>query len=198
MKNNGRPTNRLRLGVIIALLVTLALGSFWVLEVQRRSISGVLSDLPKDEPDYTVEKFNFVRMAKTGQARYNISGMKLTHFPADDSFEIERPVFNGLAQDQSPMTMRAEKAIVDNAANKIHMYRNVEMDRPKTDTKEHFHLRSEYLLILPDEDIMQTDKPVDITFGVSKLAGTGMFINNATREFRLSSNVRGTFQPSTR
>jgi lipopolysaccharide export system protein LptC len=192
--SNGRPTNRLRLGVIIALLVTLALGSFWVLEVQRRSMSDTFSVLPKNEPDYTVEKFNFVRMAKTGEARYNISGMKLTHYPDNDSFEIEHPLLNSLTKNQSPMSMRAERAIVDNVANRVHMYRDVQVDRPASGTSEHFHLNSEYLMLLPDDDIMQTDKPVDITFGSSKLTGVGMFANNATREFRLSGNVHGTYQ----
>jgi lipopolysaccharide export system protein LptC len=50
------------------------------------------------------------------------------------------------------------------------------------------------MLLLPDEDVMQTDKPVEILFGQSKLTGTGMFANNATRELRVSSNVHGTYQ----
>lgn len=193
--SNGQPANRVRLGVILALLTALALGSFWMLEVLRRSSNETFADLPKDEPDYMIEKFNFVRMSKTGRVRYNISGAKLLHYPENDSFEIQLPVLNSLGQDQSPMTMHAERAIVDNTGNKIHMYRNVQMDRPAVGANEHFHLASEYLLILPDNDVMQTDKPVDITFGRARLSGTGMFANNATREFRLSAHVRGTYQP---
>lgn len=196
--SNGQATNRVRLGVILALLTTLALGSFWILEVLRRSSNEAVFDMPKDEPDYTVEKFNFVRMSKTGEARYNISGMKLAHYPENDSFEIQQPVLNSLAKNQSPMTLRAERAIVDNTGDKIHMYHNVQMDRPASGASDHFHLASDYLLLLPNEDIMQTDKPVDITFGPTKLKGVGMFANNATREFRLSNNVHGTYQPPMR
>jgi lipopolysaccharide export system protein LptC len=196
--SNGLPSNRVRLGVVLALLAALALGSFWMLEVLRRNSNETFSETPKDEPDYIIENFNFVRMSKTGYARYNISGAKLVHYPENDSFEIQQPVMNNLDKDQAPMTMRAERAIVDHAGDKIHMYRNVQMDRPAVGTSDHFRLVSEYLLILPDVDIMQTDKPVDITYGSVKLSGTGMFANNATREFRLSSNVRGTYPPSLR
>jgi lipopolysaccharide export system protein LptC len=52
--------------------------------------------------------------------------------------------------------------------------------------------------VLPDDDVVQTDKPVEITMGQSKLNGTGMFANNATRELRLSSNVHGTYQARVR
>ncbi len=193
--SNGPPSSRVRLGMILALLAALALGSFWMREVLRRSSHETPSEIPKDEPDYIIEKFNFVRMSKTGHGRYNISGEKLVHYPENDSFEIQEPVMNTLDNDQSPMAMRAERAIVDQAGDKIHLYSNVQMDRPAVGTSEHFHLVSEYLLILPNADIMQTDKAVDITYGSIKLSGTGMFANNATREFRLSSDVRGTYPP---
>jgi lipopolysaccharide export system protein LptC len=39
---------------------------------------------------------------------------------------------------------------------------------------------------------------VEITLGQSKLTGTGMMANNATRELRLTSNVHGTYQASAR
>lgn len=190
--------NRVRLFVVIALLAVLALGSFWVLEVMRRDAESVGSAAPKGEPDYTVEKFSFVRMSQTGQARYNISGARLTHYPDSDSFEIQQPVLHDLSNGQAPLTLHAERAIVEHVNNRIHMYDNVQMDRPASPKNEHFHLESEYLLILPDDDIVQTDKPVAITFDTSHLTGIGMFLNNATREFRLSHNVRGTYRPAIR
>ena len=190
-----RATHRFRLAVILALSAVLALGSFWILEVMRKGVNDSNPDLPRSEPDYYVEKFNFVRMSKSGQAQYNISGKKLTHNPVDDSYAIQLPVVNSLSNERPPMTTRAERAIVDRNSSKVHMYDNVHIDRPATATSEHFHLTSEYLLILPDDDVMQTDKPVDITLSTSKLTGTGMFANNATRELRLSSNVHATYQP---
>ena len=62
----------------------------------------------------------------------------------------------------------------------------------------HSSLKTEYLLLLPDEDIARTDKPVEITMGQSIMTGTGMIANNATQEFQLLHNVRGTYQPRTR
>jgi lipopolysaccharide export system protein LptC len=187
--------NRFRLSVLIALTGALALGSFWVLEVMRKSLDNSIPQQPRNRPDYYVEKFNFVRMGKTGLAQYNISGEKLVHNPVDDSHEITLPIVHSLSKERPPMTMRSQHAIVDRDSSQVHMYDDVHIDRPETASNEHFHLTSEYLLLLPDDDVMQTDKPVVITQGTSRLTGTGMFANNATRELRLSSNVHASYQP---
>jgi lipopolysaccharide export system protein LptC len=193
--STARFANRFSMAVMLALATALVLGSFWVLEVMRRSSSDNIPDLPRNEPDYYVEKFSFVRMSKTGEAQYNISGKRLTHNPTDDSHAIELPVVNSLSNERPPMTTNAKRAMIERDNTKVHMYENVHVDRPATATSDHFHLKSDYLLILPDDDVMQTDKPVEITLGTSKLTGTGMMANNATRELRLSSNVHATYQP---
>jgi lipopolysaccharide export system protein LptC len=59
-------------------------------------------------------------------------------------------------------------------------------------------MRSDYLLVLTDEDIVRTDKPVEITLGKSVLRGTGMVANNATRQLQLGSAVHATFAPPDR
>ena len=78
---------------------------------------------------------------------------------------------------------------------KIHMYDDVKIDRPKTPQAENFHLESDYLMILPDEDIMRTDRPVRLTLGGSTLNGAGMVANNAPGELSLASRVQATLPP---
>jgi lipopolysaccharide export system protein LptC len=193
--NDARAANRFRLGMVVTLGAALALGSFWLLEVMRKQIEDGAPEQARQEPDYYVEKFNFVRMSIDGQAQYNISGKRLEHNPADDSHAIKLPIVNSLSVDRPPMTGHAERALVNSDNSKVHMYNNVHIERPATPNYEYFHLKSEYLLILPDDDIVKTDKPVQITLGASLLTGTGMVANNATRELHLSSNVHATYPP---
>jgi lipopolysaccharide export system protein LptC len=196
--NNARATNRFQIGVVIALGAALALGSFWLLEVMRKQIADGMPDKPRMDPDYFVEKFNFVRMSSAGKAQYNVSGTRLEHNPANDTHAIRLPLVNSLSADRPPMTARAERALINSDNSKVHMYDNVHIDRPATPTNDYFHLKSEYLLILPDDDIVQTDKPVEITLGTSVLTGVGMVANNATRELRLARNVHAVYQPPRR
>lgn len=191
MKNSHQ---RLQLPLLILLVAGLALGSFWLLEVIHKGAEQAGSSAIRTAPDYYIDQFNFVQISEAGQPRYSIAGEKLVHFPVDDSSEIQRPVVNRLEKDVPPMKIYADRARIEDNDSKIHMKGNVNVDRPATSMAQYFHLKSEYLLVLPDDDVMQTDQPVALTLGKSVLYGTGMFVNNATREFRLSSKVRGTYQ----
>jgi lipopolysaccharide export system protein LptC len=195
---SARSTMRFRLMAILTPTIALALGSFWLLEVMRRTAGDFLPSPQRSEPDFYVEKFNYVKMSKTGSAQYHISGTRLTHNPEDDSYDITLPVINNLGNVQAPMTIRSERAQVNSDNSQVHLYDNVHMDRPASPTNEPMHAKTEYLLVLPDDDVMRTDKPVELTLGRSKLTGTGMMANNATRELRLTSNVHGTYQASAR
>jgi lipopolysaccharide export system protein LptC len=190
---------RFRFWVILAVMTALALGSFWVLEVMRRSASDFIPTTARTEPDFYVEKFSYVKMSETGDARYHVSGDRLTHNPVDDSYDIQQPVVKKLSNtNQAPMTVRAERAQVNSDSSEVHLYDNVQMDRPAMATSQPLHVTSNHMLVLPDDDAVKTDQPVEITMGPSKLTGVGMVANNATREFHLSSNVHGTYQAAGR
>jgi len=187
---------RFRLVAIIAPLIALALGSFWLFEVLRRAGDEAMPAAERKEPDFYVEKFSYVKIGKTGKAQYHFSGAKMTHNPQDDSYDIVLPVINSVGKEggRGPMVIRAERATVNDDNSEIHLYENVQLDRPATANAQAMHVRSEYMLVLPDDDIVKTDKPVKISVGQSVLTGTGMVANNATRELQLSNNVHGTYQ----
>jgi lipopolysaccharide export system protein LptC len=92
------------------------------------------------------------------------------------------------------MVSSSNTANITNDSTEVHMHDNVVIDRPASATAQHFRLNTTYLLLLPDEDIMKTPEPVALKLGASTLNGVGMFANNATGEFRLSSNVKGLYQ----
>jgi lipopolysaccharide export system protein LptC len=191
-------TRRFRLVAILAPMIAIALGSFWLLEVTRRNAAESAPGEARAEPDFYVENFNYIKVAKNGKVQYHVSGARLTHNPQDDSYDIQHPVVVNVGNATTPMTMRSERAHVNSDSSEVHLYDNVHMDRPASGDSVHMHMTSEYLLVLPDDDVMRTDKPVQINYDKSVLTGTGMFANNATREFKLASNVHGTYQAPAR
>lgn len=192
MKNAGS-SYRLRLILIIALGVVMALGSFWVLEVMRKSSIEQAPQIARSEPDFYVDDFKFIQIAKSGQMHYKMSGARLTHEPQHDSYRIEKPVIISLGQARAPMTMRAESAMIEDDNSKVHLHENVRVDRPASGQSQALQLETEYLLLLPDEDVMQSDQPVKLTLGQSTLSGNSLFANNASRELRIAGRVHGSF-----
>ncbi|HVL77227.1 MAG TPA: LPS export ABC transporter periplasmic protein LptC [Noviherbaspirillum sp.] len=193
-----RHQSRFRLVAILAPVIALALASFWVVEVMRRGADDFIDRGQRAEPDFYVEQFNFVRMSRTGDAQYHVAGTRLTHNPLDDSYDVQEPVVRALRGGEEPMTVRAERAWINSDTSEIHLHENVHMDRPASGSQERLQLHSQHMIVFPDDDVMQTDKPVKITRGKSTLFGTGMYANNATREFKLHSRVHGTYQPPPR
>lgn len=190
-----RPATGVRVIVLIALSAAFALGSFWLVQVMQKKTEESMPYRVRTEPDFYVEKFNFVRMAKTGEVRYNLTGSEMKHYPQDDSYQIQNPVMHNYNAERLPMVSRSLRAKVTNNSSEVHMYDNVHIDRPASAKSQRFQLKTSYLLILPDEDVMKTPKPVELMLGTSTLNGAGMFANNATGEFSLSSNVKGQYQP---
>ncbi|WP_211442949.1 LPS export ABC transporter periplasmic protein LptC [Collimonas humicola] len=195
---NLRTTYRFRFMLLLVLFILLALGSFWLQQVMHKNTEDLLPKPARTQPDYYVEHFNYVQMAPNGQPRYNISGDLLTHNPVNDSFDVRKPVIHSLDKEKPPMNLVANRAVIEDNNSKVHLYENVNADRPKTPLADNFHLKSEYLLLLPDDDIMESDKPVEITLGLSTLNGTGMHFNNSTRELKMFSKVHGVLRNAPR
>jgi lipopolysaccharide export system protein LptC len=192
---DARGADRLRLLILLVGAAALALGSFWVREVLLHGVDHNGAEAQRIDPDYFVDNFNFVRASKIGQARYAISGDKLTHFPKDDSYEIDAPIIKSLSIDRPSIVMRAKRAFANSDASQVQMVNNVHIDRPESKMAPSFHLKSDYMQIFPDDDIMQTDRAVDIVQGNAEITGSGMYANNATLVFSLAHDVRTLLQP---
>lgn len=183
-----------RVIVLILISAALALGSLWLVEVMQRQTENSLPQPVRTDPDFYVEKFNFVRMSKTGEARYNLTGTEMKHYPADDSYLVTDPVMHSYGKNRPPMITRSQRALVQNDNSEVHMYDDVHIDRPASATAQRFQLKTSYLLLLPDDDVMKTPKFVELHQGASVLTGIGMYANNATGEFKLDGNVKGQYQ----
>ncbi|WDZ95462.1 LPS export ABC transporter periplasmic protein LptC [Herbaspirillum sp. WKF16] len=195
-RSGERAAARIRLGVILVTLVALALGSFWVLQVLRTDGDRQLVERPRSKPDYYLENFSYVKLGPTGLPRYDVAGLKMVHFPADDSFEITKPVVHSLDKEKPPMELYSDTARVTDDQSKIHMYGNANAIRGAANGRDPMHLVSEYLLLLPDDEVVKTDKPVVMTMGTTRLSGVGMTANNATQVVQLFGNVRGHYEPA--
>jgi lipopolysaccharide export system protein LptC len=131
------PFTRVRMALTIALATAFALGSLWLLEVLRRSAEAPEQPPSVQEPDYTVDRFTFVRLSQTGRMRYRVAGVKLTHY-VNDMFEIERPVLHQISEQAPPLDAQSERGVVDDAARKIYMYQDVKLDRPQSAERQDF------------------------------------------------------------
>jgi len=183
---NQRTAHRFRLSIGMLLALLGAVGSFWLLELLNRADEEAQAGLRMNEPDYIVERFSFVRLNHDGKPAYIISGDKLTHRPIDDSSEIDKPIVRSLAADQPPMLIRSKTARVDDINSRVTLREDVKIDRAASGANKELHLETDKLVIFPDEDRMETDRPVTLRSGDATAQGIGLKANNATRQLNLA------------
>lgn len=172
-----------------------ALGSFWLVQLVNQAGQAAQEDQHRNEPDYIVDRFSFVRMNKQGKPGYIISGDRLTHRPIDDSSDIDKPVVHSLAGDQPPMNIHADTAHVDQDNSRVKLKGNVDVVRPATPTSQALRMTTEALTVLPNDETMNTDLPVALRVGSSTASGVGMQANNATRQVKLGGRGHLTMPP---
>ncbi len=190
-----RTAHRTRLLLTILVGVLLAFGTFWLGLVMERGGDGKQAD-QRNEPDYIVDNFSFVRMNQIGQPSYLISGTRLTHRPLDDSSEVDKPFMRSLKPGEPPMDMHADRGRIDQGNSRVQLSGNVLIDRAAAPTVKRMAMRTEALTVLPDEDRMLSDRPVAMRVGDSLMTGIGMAANNATRQIDIAQRVRITYPPA--
>jgi lipopolysaccharide export system protein LptC len=192
---NKRTAHRWRMLWILLFGVFFAFGSFWLVQVMRGDQDGPQVAGRGSEPDYIVDNFSFVRMSEAGQPRYVVSGSRLTHRPIGDVSEIDQPVVQSMTTQRPHMTMHARRARILHDQNQIDLLGDVDVQRPAGQGVQAMRLRTEALTVLPDEEVMKTDQPVEMMLGGATVRGTGMQANNATQKVHLDGRGHLTYPP---
>lgn len=191
--------DRAKVWIAIAFLALFAFASFWTLQTIRRygDEDGRKSS-QRSDPDYFVEHFNFIKLSNKGSNNYHVTGDKLMHLPRSDQYEILHPVINSFAADAPPVTIRAERALVEQKSQTVtpkrehdllQLYDKVSVERTEGRNAEPIRLETEYLQMWPDLNLAKTDQPVKLLTSNSVTTAVGMTANNETQQVDLLSQV---------
>jgi lipopolysaccharide export system protein LptC len=176
----------------LLLILALAAASLW-LERAVQEPEHDRSAKMRHDPDFIVENFGIVKLNAAGRPEYTLSAERMLHYPDDESTSIVAPRVVQRHDDAAPIVISAERGLVSKNGDEASFSGGVLVVREAGQGRDELRMQTEYLLVLPDLDLARTDKPVVITEGRSRLAGTGMELNNKTRQFTLQSQVRGSF-----
>lgn len=178
-----------RLPTVIALLLLGALVAltWWAADYAQRAIA---LDPPRrltHEPDAWGHDFVMVRTDERGAPVNRLEGEYIEHFPDDDSYEVMSPRATGL-RTGSPVTIGTSRtAVMDRDGQRITMRGDAHLHRLPDAERAALDVRSEVIVILPDEDIAYTDLPAEVVNGRSRMNGTGMRYDNRTRQLQVYS-----------
>ena len=173
--------------IALGLLISLVLGTWWAADYAQRAIP---IDPPRrvtHEPDSWAEQFIMLRADEKGMPINRLDGELLQHYPDDDSYEITEPRAVGQRAGSPTTVGTSRRAFMDRDGARIIMREDAHLHRMADGERAAMDVRSEEIIILPDEDVAYTDQPAQVFNGRSRMNGTGMRYNNRTRQLDVHS-----------
>jgi lipopolysaccharide export system protein LptC len=186
-----RVTNMLPLIV----MVVLAALTLWLRQA---------AELPESEtrssgkgPEAVVDNLTLVRLNASGTTQYSLSASKMLVYPSDGATLLEMPRFERHDADGVSTLVTANRGRVSKDGEEAFFHGNVMLNRNAPGART-LQARTEYLQIVPAQDLARTDRHVTITDGTSTLSGTGMEISKLKKQISLQSQVKGTYHGAKR
>jgi lipopolysaccharide export system protein LptC len=173
----------------LALLALLAALSFWI-ERTVQPPQPKRDGSSRHDPDYTVDNFVMNKADRDGNPRNTLAAVSMVHFPDDDSTQLVRPRYTQYSQRKPTMQIQGQRGLVSSNGENVYFMDNVKVVREATGSKGELTLLTEYLHLIPDQEIARTDHPVRILQAPhTTVTGTGMELDHKLRTFQLFHNV---------
>jgi lipopolysaccharide export system protein LptC len=182
----------------LVLLAFLAALTFWLDRVvQPPARPG--SSTVRHDPDYIVDGLSAVRMDQEGRIKHTLNAQKMTHFPDDDVTHLVQPKFVTYGEGRAPVTVTSREAHMSGNGENVYFERDVRVVRAPTGAQSELVLETEYLHVIPDDNIAKTDRAVTISNAAAVVKASGLELNSETRVLKLQGRVKGVYnQPGAR
>jgi lipopolysaccharide export system protein LptC len=182
-------TNTLFSLVLVAGLAGLTMWLEHIVQAPARSSPNAL----EHDPDFIVEQFTATSHDKAGRPESRLTARRMTHYPDDDTTELEEPRLVQFRAPGPPVRISAERGTVTKDGEEVRLYGNVLVVRDGTKGRPELRMETTYLQVFPKQDVARTPEAVVITEGDSRLSGVGLDYNTRTRVLELKARVNGTF-----
>jgi lipopolysaccharide export system protein LptC len=177
----------------LLLLAVLAAVTFW-LDRAVQPPAGPANAATSGEPDYIVDGLAAARMDRQGRVKHTLRASKMTHYPVEDMTVLVEPTFVTYAEGGSPITVTSRHARMSGNGEHVYFEDDVRVVRAPYGTRSALVLETNYLHVIPEENIARTNRPVAIRDGTGVVNASGLELNSETRVLSLHGRVKGTFE----
>jgi len=166
----------------------------WWLDQMVQPLAAARDPASRNDPDFVVDNFQTMRMNLDGTQRYAVIADRMVHYPGDNSAVLDRPHLTHFDPVKGPVSIRANQGVMENNGENAFFSGDVQVKRAAYGDNAALAMYTTFLHVIPDKDVVKTDREVTLVSGNSTLKSVGLEFNNKTRELRLLSNVKGQFE----
>ncbi len=173
----------------------LALLTAWLGQLAHTQSQGDASPIGHD-PDFFVEDFKAVAFDVEGAPRYSLSAARMIHYMDDDSTDLDQPRFSRDAPGATRTKVRAKRGLVTADGENIYFLGDARLEHDGAQGRPPLLVTTEYLRVVPEANLIRTEKPVTLREGNSVLTAAGMEADGDRKTLVLAGRVKGIYEKS--
>lgn len=173
----------------IILLFILALLTFW-LDYMTRPPEYVKDENLSLNPDYIVNELSGIRMDYEHRIQRKFTAHKLFHFLDAEVTQLEQVSFINTDPKNPLMRLYANRAEVMNKGEDVYLNGNVTAVRGADEDNSNITMMTDYLHLIPKENLVKTDQPVTIARFDTTIKAIGLEFDNRVGKIQLLSSVK--------
>lgn len=174
----------------IVILSVLALLTAWVNHMVQPP-QPKLDGSSRHDPDYIMSNFVTSQTDANGSLRYKLAAAEMKHFPDDDTTDLQHPRYTQFSVGKPYTQVEALRGYVASDGEQVQLVDNVKITRQAFAGKGEMTIETEYLNILPKQDLVRTDSPVVIKQAPKTVIyATGMVYEKDKKTVTLLHRVR--------
>lgn len=188
MSTQPSTLDRLRAWSGLLPLLALLAAAYW-LNQQVQPLPAKPDSSKRHDPDFMVNNFSATSLNKQGTPHFMITAQKMLHYPDDDSTHLEAPQITSLSADRSALHASARNGSISGKGDEIFLRDDVKIIRAANARQSELVFTTNYLHIIPDQDLADTDQPVILVDAHNRISAIGMQLDNKTRVIKLLAHV---------
>jgi lipopolysaccharide export system protein LptC len=178
----------------LVLLSMLALLTFWINRTVQPP-APKLDGSSRHDPDYIVSNFVTTHTDINGDLHYKLAAVEMKHFPDDDTTDLQRPRYTQFTIGKPYTQVEGLRGYVSGNGEKVEIVDNVKVTRQAFAEKGEMTVETDYLNILPNEELVSTESPVVIRQAPKTVIyATGMIYEKKLRTVTLLHKVRAHYE----
>lgn len=178
----------------IALLSIFAIMTAWINHVVQPT-KPKLDGSSRHDPDYIMSNFVTTQTDINGDLRYKLASVEMKHFPDDDTTNLQQPRYTQFSTNKPYTQVEALRGHVSSNGDQVQLIDNVKITRQAFAEKGEMTIDTNYLNVLPNEDLARTDSPVIIRQAPNTVIyATGMTYEKKNHTVTLLNKVRAHYE----
>lgn len=194
-------SEKLSLYLPVLLMGMLALGTWWLVRNAPKPLAITTERAVAHEPDYYMKDFSIKNYDPAGRLTSHLQGTQARHYPDTDTMEIDNPRMVSVAPDGRMTHGKANRALTNGDGSEVQLFGNAVVTREAftpagQKSLPAMQFEGEFLHAWPNEERVQSNKPVTLTRGTDRFTGDSLNYNNLDQILQLNGRVRGVIQGS--